>query len=138
MVRKVEGPARAGPFAFREAHGLRDRGTDAGCGGHERRFVIPVDRIRICPQFGSWGDGRVIEDCIGSVYDAALSPEHWGGAVDRIAGVSGAKVPPLHGGLHSLAEGGGGWSSGVDPDPYRCPPEMMRPPSPPRSPAPSA
>jgi DNA-binding CsgD family transcriptional regulator len=69
----------------------------------------------------------VIEDCIGSIYDAALSPEHWDGAVDRIAEVFGARVLLLHGGLHSLAEGGGGSSSGIDPWSYRSTPEMMRP-----------
>jgi hypothetical protein len=64
----------------------------------------------------------MIETCIGSIYDAALSPEHWDGAVDRSRGAFGAKVMLLHGGLHCLAEGGGGWSSGIDPGTYRSTP----------------
>jgi DNA-binding CsgD family transcriptional regulator len=69
----------------------------------------------------------MIEDCIGPVYEAALSPEHWDDVVDGIGRTFGAKVLLLHGALDCLADGGGGWSSGVDPDSYRSTPHLMRP-----------
>jgi DNA-binding CsgD family transcriptional regulator/PAS domain-containing protein len=69
----------------------------------------------------------MIEDCIGSIYDAALSPEHWDGAVQQIGATFGAKVLLLHGGLRCLDDGGGAWSHGIDPATYNGPQELRTP-----------
>jgi DNA-binding CsgD family transcriptional regulator len=57
----------------------------------------------------------VIEDCIAPIYDAALSPERWQDAVERIAETfGGAKVLLLHGGVQSF-HGAQGWGLDIDP-----------------------
>jgi DNA-binding CsgD family transcriptional regulator len=87
------------------------RGRGEGVAG---RFVFGHDRYTINVGFGFLGDGRVIETCIGSIYDAALSPEHWDGAVQQIGVSFGAKVLLLHGGVQSF-RGAQGWALDIDP-----------------------
>jgi DNA-binding CsgD family transcriptional regulator len=69
----------------------------------------------------------VIDHCIASIYEAALSPEHWSAAVANIAATVGGGATLVHAPHHCFADGEL-WMHEVDPACYRtAPPELLTP-----------